>query len=220
MTTTRPCIIFDLDGTLAYTIEDLKNSINRMCDHFGWPNITVEDALRNINSGARAFVRGCMPEDLRKNNEAADRAYEVYAAIYQEEHLKTTCLYPFVAEGLHYLREQGVRMAVFSNKNDEQTKAICQKLIPPGTFELVLGYDGTYPHKPSPEGALAIAAHFKAKAEDVILVGDSDVDMNLAANAGMRPVGVSWGYRPPELLRSLGAERILSSLEDIKALID
>ena len=217
----HPCrhFIFDLDGTLAYTIGDLTASINRMCLHFGWPTITEEEALRNINFGARAFVRGCMPADLREDETAVYRAFRVYSDIYATTYLNTTCLYPGVAEGIAFLKEQGAQLAVFSNKQDAQTKAICEKLFPSDPFFLVWGHSGDYPHKPAPDGALAIAERFGVDPNEVILVGDSDVDMKLAANAGMHPVGVSWGYRPASMLEALGAEAIVTSLDDLKALI-
>ena len=211
--------IFDLDGTLAYTLEDLCSAMNRMLRFFGLREISAEETLKNINFGARTFVRGCLPEELRENEDLVDRAYAKYSEFYAEEYIKTTTLYPYVSEGIQYLKEHGAKLAVFSNKQDVQTKAICEKLFPAGTFEIILGHNGQFPHKPSPEGALYIAELLGGKPEETVLVGDSDVDMKLAANAGIHPVGVAWGYRPKELLLQLGAEKILNSLEDFKALI-
>jgi phosphoglycolate phosphatase len=110
-------------------------------------------------------------------------------------------------------------MAVFSNKQDEMTKAICDKLFP-GVFDAVLGgRNGRFEHKPSPEGALYLAEQLGASPDEIAFVGDSDVDMKTAKNAGMHPIGVSWGFRPPELLTKLGAEYIITSLDDFKKLI-
>ncbi len=211
--------IFDLDGTLAYTISDLCAAMNGMLSHFGWRTITEEEALRNINFGARQFVRGCMPEEYRENETMVDLAFAKYAACYSEGYLNTTHLYPDVAEGVGYLKGKGARLAVFSNKQDAQTKAICAKLFPEGTFDIVMGHSGAFPHKPSPDGALAIAFAFGCRPEEVAFVGDSDVDMKTALNAGMHPIGVDWGYRPKELLRECGAEEILTSLVDWKRMI-
>lgn len=219
MYTAHRHFIFDLDGTLAYTIGDLRSAMNGMLRHFGWREISEEEALQNINFGARQFVRGCMPEAYREDEGMVDRAFAKYSECYAKEYLKTTCLYPGVGEGIAYLKAQGARMAVFSNKQDAQTKAICEKLFPADTFAIVLGNNGVFPHKPSPEGALYVAEVLGVRPEDIVFVGDSDVDMKTAANAGMHPVGVSWGYRPKELLLSLGAETILTSLEDIENLI-
>ena len=211
--------IFDLDGTLAYTIGDLCAAMNEMLSHFGWPAITEEEALRNINFGARQFVRGCMPEEYRENETMVDLAFAQYVASYAQGYLKTTHLYPNVAEAVAYLKANGARLAVFSNKQDAQTKAICAKLFPEGTFDLALGFNGAFPHKPAPDGALAIAIAFGCRPEEVAFVGDSDVDMQTAKNAGMHPIGVNWGYRPKELLLACGAETILSTLDDFKNLI-
>jgi len=219
MYTAKKYFIFDLDGTLAYTIGDLCSAMNGMLRHFGWRQITEEDALANINFGARQFVRGCMPAEYREDEALIDRAFAKYSECYAKEYLKTTHLYDGVAEGVAYLKARGAKMGVFSNKQDAQTKAICEKLFPADTFEIVLGNNGIFPHKPSPEGALYVAEVLGARPEEIAFIGDSDVDMRTAINAGMHPVGVAWGYRPKELLLSLGAETILSSLEDIKNLI-
>lgn len=211
--------IFDLDGTLAYTIDDLRAAMNRMLRHFGWREVSAEETLQSINNGARAFVAGCMPPEYRGDGEAVDRAYAKYLECYAEGYLNTTRLYPVIPQGIAYLKEQGAKLAVFSNKQDIQTKQICEKLFPDHPFELVMGHDGRFPHKPSPEGALHIVSVFGASPDETVLIGDSDVDMRLAANAGLHPVGVAWGYRPVALLEQLGAERILRDLDDFKALI-
>lgn len=127
--------------------------------------------------------------------------------------------YPAVAGGISYLKSKGARIGVFSNKQDAQTKAICEKLFPAGTFEIVLGHSGEFPHKPSPEGALHIAEVLGGRPDETVVVGDSDVDMRLAKNGGFHPVGVSWGYRPKELLSELGAEMIIEDETGFEGLI-
>ena len=219
MYTAKKHFIFDLDGTLAYTIGDLQSAMNGMLRHFGWREITEEEALRNINCGAKQFVRGCLPLEYQEDEAMLERAYAKYSECYGKEYLKTTHLYPGVAEGIAYLKERGARLGVFSNKQDAQTKAICRALFPDETFDIVLGNNGVFPHKPSPEGALYVAEILGADPGEIAFIGDSDVDMKTAANAGMHPVGVAWGYRPKELLVSLGAETILTSLEDMQNLI-
>ena len=212
---TYPCLIFDLDGTLAYTIGDLRSGMNAMLRHFGFSEVSEQDILANINFGSVAFVRGCLPEAYRKDDAFIAEAHTVYSSYYAKCYLDTTVLYPGVAEGIAYLKKKGVRLAVFSNKQDAQTKAIVSKLFPANTFELVMGHDGTFPHKPSPEGTLHIVKQLGATPARAALIGDSDVDMMTAKNAGLHPIGVSWGYRPTETLLSLGAERILTCGDDL-----
>lgn len=207
-------LIFDLDGTLAYTLGDLRTGMNAMLRHYGFNEVSQSDILANINFGSFAFVRGCLPAACREDEDFVKEAHTVYSSYYAQCYLDTTTLYPGVAEGIAYLHKKGVQLAVFSNKQDAQTKAIVSKLFPENPFALVMGYSGEFPHKPSPEGALHIVKSFGGSPSQTALVGDSDVDMKTAHNAGLHPIGVSWGYRPKETLLSLGAEHILMSGDD------
>ena len=211
--------IFDLDGTIAYTLDDLTNGINMMLDHFCLPRIDKEHALLSINNGVRKFVYRCLPDGMGDDPEFFEEALAVYKAFYKENCLVTTRPYPHVVEGLKYLKDKGAKMAVFSNKQHEGTVKIVEALFP-NTFDVVLGGQNGFAHKPEPDGAIYIAEQFGAKPSEIAFVGDSDVDMTTAKNAGMHPIGVSWGYRPPSLLTELGAERIISDLESFKALVD
>lgn len=211
--------IFDLDGTLVNTISDLKNSMNMMLRDLSFPEVDDAGVLRAINHGVVEFVRGCLPEDKRQDEKVLNEALDIYQAYYSKNYLIDTVPYPCIAESLEYLKRNGVKMAVFSNKQDDMTKAICEALFP-DTFEYVLGgRTGRFAHKPSPEGALYIAEIFGATPDEIAFVGDSDVDMQTAKNAGMHPIGVSWGYRSPELLSELGAETIIEGTDDFKNLI-
>ncbi len=211
--------IFDLDGTLAYTIEDLKDSMNEMCRSFGWVELTTEQVLANINCGAMEFVKKSMPKEHQDNEELAKAAYKKYQECYSRGYMNKTVLYPAVKEGIEYLKGKGAKLAVFSNKQDSQTKAVTYHLFSENTFDEVLGHDGRFPHKPCPDGALYITERWGASADEVAFVGDSDVDMMLAQNAGFHKIGVSWGYRPKELLLEKGAELIICGLDDIKRLV-
>ena len=211
--------IFDLDGTLANTIKDLKNAMNYMLRELSFPEIDEAGVLRAINHGVVEFVRGCLPEDKRNNDEILDEALRIYQGYYAQNYIIDTAPYDCVPEAIAFFKENGAKMAVFSNKQDNMTKAICKVLFP-NTFDIVLGgRNGRFEHKPSPEGALFIAEQFGAKPDEIAFVGDSDVDMKTAKNAGMHPIGVSWGYRPPELLTELGAEYIITCLDDFKKLM-
>lgn len=210
--------IFDLDGTLANTLTDLKNAMNRMLRDISFPEVDEAGVLRAINHGVVEFVRGCLPENKRQDGELLDRALEIYQGYYKEEYLNTTHPYPDIPEALEYLKSKGVKMAVFSNKQDDMTRAICDKLFP-DVFDTVLGgRTGRFHHKPSPEGALYIADVLGADPDEIAFVGDSDVDMHTAKNAGMHPIGVSWGFRPPSLLTELGAETIICGIDGFKEL--
>ncbi|MBR5721352.1 MAG: HAD family hydrolase [Clostridia bacterium] len=212
--------IFDLDGTLAYTLDDLTDSMNYMLSTLGYPTIDTARALSSINSGSRKFVQRCLPPDVSLNENAVDRAFSVYFDYYAGHYLVKTRLYPGVAEGISLLKRNGCKIAVYSNKDDLQVKKIINALFPAETFDVILGFTGEFPHKPDPAGALYVAKRLGAeRPAEVTVIGDSDMDMLLARNAGMQPVGVSWGYRPVELLKELGAEMILQSEESFMFLI-
>ena len=212
-------LIFDLDGTLVNTLSDLKSSMNKMLRDFSFPEVDENGVLAAINHGALEFVRGCLPKDKQNDEEFLKNALDVYQGYYAENYLVDTAPYDCIPMAIEYLKSRGVKIAVFSNKQDSMTKAICHALFP-DAFDYVLGgLNGRFPHKPSPEGALYIAELLGAVPDEIAFVGDSDVDMHTAKNAGMHPIGVSWGFRPPELLAKLGAEYIITSLDDFEKLI-
>ena len=199
--------IFDLDGTLMYTLGDLTAAMNLMLAEFSFPQKNREQILANINSGAREFVRRSLPEKYHDDDEFISKAYAVYCRYYSQVFTNTTTVYPGVAESVVRLKNAGIRLACFSNKQDVQTKQLVGLRFPNGEFEIALGHADSgelvFPHKPSPEGALYIAGRLGCKPSETVLIGDSDVDMKLGANAGMDVIGVSWGYRPAKLLSDM-----------------
>ncbi len=211
--------IFDLDGTLAYTIEDINFSINLMLTYFNLNEVDINHTVTCIGNGAKELVKGCLPNEYQNNASFIEKAYSKYSEFYSQNYLNRTKLYPYVAEGINYLKEHGAKIAVLSNKQDALTKTICNKLFPINIFEHVLGYTGDFPHKPSPESALHLCKLLGSEPRETVIVGDSDVDMRLAKNAGLHAVGVSWGYRSSELLLKCGAEMIIHDNIDFERLI-
>lgn len=209
--------IFDLDGTLAYTIGDLRTAMNDMLAQNGLPQLDEAGILRNINRGALEFVRQSLPAQYRGDEAFVLSRYAEYDAAYSRHFEETTCLYDGIAEALSKLRRAGKRLGVLSNKQHSHTAILCEKLLPAGTFDVVMGHLDL-PHKPDPTAALAIAERFGLPAEEIAFVGDSDVDMKTAHNAGMYPVGVSWGYRDRACLADAGAALIVDDPAQIVTL--
>lgn len=208
-------VIFDLDGTLADTMVDLQRAMNAMLRQCGWPERSREELTQFINKGARAFVARSMPEGSWEtmDDEAVTRSLEIYSEHYAKCYLEGTAAFPGVAEALDALRERGISLAVLSNKQDRFTKAIIEKLFP-GVFAEVWG-QSDYPTKPDPAAALEIARRLGVEPAECAFVGDSDVDMKTAKNAGMRSVGVSWGYRDVDVLREAGAKAVVSNAAEL-----
>ncbi|MEA4833003.1 Phosphoglycolate phosphatase [bioreactor metagenome] len=191
-------VIFDLDGTIAYTLPDLRTAINETLRSFGLPERSLSEVLSAINFGGRRFVESCLPADMR-DAEFVDRAYRHYLGVYARCHNDQTSAYNGIPELCRGLNAKGYKLAVFTNKENSFANNIINKLIP-DTFDIVLGYNVKnksgiiIPHKPEPEGAVYICHRLGATPDSAVFIGDSAVDMNTAVNAGMHKIWVSWGY--------------------------
>ncbi len=209
-------IIFDLDGTLANTMLDLQSGMNDMLRIKGLPERSLEELIKGINRGAREFVRASLTDDRKNDEEFLDGCYKLYSECYARHCNEQTSLYDTVAEGIALLKKMGIKLAVLSNKQDSFTKAIIEKLFPENTFDMVLGHiDGRFPHKPKPDSTQHIVDKLGLKAEEMLFVGDSNVDMETAQNSGIYPVGVSWGYRPADFLLENGALKIIDDMSEL-----
>ena len=196
-------IIFDLDGTVADTGGDLANSINLMLESFGFGKKSTEDILKHINYGARAFVNGCLPDE-----KLLDEAHRRYMDFYAEHCLEKTYVYDGITELVQSLYENDIKMCVLSNKQDDMTKKVVTSLLNQKYFVEILGGSEKFPHKPNPASALYLAERMGVDPREILFIGDSDVDMITAINAGMFPLGVTWGYRPERVIAEAGAKKI------------
>ncbi len=212
-------IIFDLDGTLADTMNDLGCAMNAMLRHYGYAERTREELISFINKGARYFVWRSLPDGLTSDPESdtVTKAMKIYSENYAKCYLDKTAEYDGITDALKTLAKHGIRMGVLSNKPDRFVKEITEKLFP-GLFVCSFGQTDL-PVKPHPAAALMVTEKLGADPSDCAFVGDSDVDMTTAINAGMLPVGVSWGYRPENCLVDAGAKVIIRKAEDFEKLI-
>ena len=211
-------IIFDLDGTLADTGEDLAHAINMTLESYGFEKMGRDEILKHINNGARAFLDGCLPDKIKKEpnyGEFLDGALVRYKGFYAEHCLDGTYVYAGMAELVGVLDARGIKMCVLSNKQDDMTKKIVSALLGPQFFVEILGGSERFPHKPEPDSALHLAKKMGIAPGGILYVGDSDIDMKTALNAGMFPLGVSWGYRQAEVLAAAGAKKIAHSPDEI-----
>jgi len=205
-------VIFDLDGTLADTLDDITRSLNIMLKECGYPSCTRRDAYNSINNGARNLIAGVLPNGT--DDAEIERCLKIYNGIYDRNFLVDTALYDGIAEMCRALSDGGIRLAVLSNKGDGLVKKIVSELLP-DLFVTAVGF-GVYPAKPDPTGPVDIAERLLGVSPaETIFCGDSDVDIRTAINAGMIPAGVSWGYRPAELLQKLGAKLIVNHPKEL-----
>lgn len=196
--------IFDLDGTLADTIDDIGWAVNRMLSSHGFPLLERKDHLANINNGAFQLIRRSLPEEHRESEDFVRSCLSEYEAKYAEHYIIDTYAYAGIPEILCKLSHAGYSLAVLSNKQDKFVKDIVSELFPNIPFAEARGQT-ELPTKPNPTSALVLAEKMNLAPKEIAFVGDSQVDIRTAINAGMYPVGVTWGYRPKELLVAEGA---------------
>lgn len=213
-------IIFDLDGTLADTMRDLKQAMNTMLRSYGYPERTRAELISFINKGARYFVWKSLPDGVADTPDCdtVTEAMKIYSESYAGCYLDKTEEYKGITAALLALKDKGIKMAVLSNKPDRFVKDIADKLFP-DMFVCALG-QGPFPTKPDPAAAFMIAEKLNVLPEECAFVGDSDVDMTTAINAGMLPVGVSWGYRNEDCLARAGAKTIVHSAAELIGLAE
>jgi len=201
-------VIFDLDGTLADTLEDIADAMDRVLALEGAPGHSYEEYRYLIGHGIRNLVAESLPPALRDEATIA-RCYDRMLADYGEHALVKTRLYDGVPELVGTLRAAGVPRAVHSNKADALTRDIVAALLHPADFVVVAGARSDAPLKPDPAVALAIAARFGLPPAEVVYLGDSLVDMRTGTAAGMLTVGASWGFRTTGELLESGARAVI-----------
>ena len=208
-------VIFDLDGTLADTLPDLGNAMNEMLLQFGFPARTREEHRLAICYGSREFVRLSLPEEAREDARI-DSALAVYKKCYLAACTVKTRPYEGITEMLLSLAEKGIALAVQTNKPMALAKEVVNAYFAQVPFVAVLGHEEGRPTKPDPTAALEIAKMMGFDPSEIAFVGDSDVDMKTARNAGMQPIGVTWGYRDADTLCSKGVVPLFDSAKELE----
>jgi len=185
-------IIFDLDGTLVHTIEDIAGAANEMFRRNGLPLHGVPYYLQYIGSGAVRFIEKALGEGV-DHGKLMDYVAE-FKEIYRENLHDRSRVYEGIPEVLDQIVEQGIKISVLSNKPHLLTLKVCDFYLSRWPFEPVLGQREEVPRKPDPAAALEIAAIMGLEPGKILFVGDSDNDILTARAAGMIPQGVTWGY--------------------------
>lgn len=200
-------IIFDLDGTLVDSLDDLAGSMNEVLESMGHPTHPRDPYRRFVGDGIVNLVRRALPAkaDQATVEEAVRRMQEVYARRW----LDSTVPYPGVPELLRELRALGLRTAVLSNKPDGASNELVSRLFPEHRFDRIRGGRAGVPLKPDPTSAFGLLAELGAHPTDTVFLGDTDTDMQTGRQAGVFTVGATWGYRDEGELRASGAQHII-----------
>lgn len=212
-------IIFDLDGTLLDTLEDLSNAANRVLERNGFPTHNTDAYRYMVGDGAVVLMRRALPEDKRNDVTILD-CVRAFREEYERGWKIQTRPYDGVAEMLNALAVHGVKMAVLSNKPDEFTRRCVTEYLSRWTFALVLGQRDTVPLKPDPSGATEISRFLNILPSQFVYLGDTAIDMKTAVAAGMYPVGALWGFRSGQELLENGARLLIKRPPELLHLLD
>lgn len=211
-------VIFDLDGTLLNTIADLAAAANHALTALGFPRRGEDECTRFVGNGVTKLLERALP-DGAKTPENVERMREEFFKYYDEHLWDKTTVYPGITELLEALQTQGALLAVASNKYQSATERLVKHFFPQIHFLDVLGQRDGVPVKPDPDIVHEILLSAGAKKEDVLYVGDSDVDVQTAQNAGVRVCAVTWGFRSRELLEGYRPDFVTGNPADILAMI-
>lgn len=211
--------IFDLDGTLVNTITDLGNSVSFALEKLGLPKRTLEEYTRFVGNGTLKLVQRSVPEEYKNDEALIVRVHELFSEYYAEHFCDTSRVYDGMLKALEELKSQGIKLCVLTNKPDEFAVKIMDRLFPKGMFSHVQGAREGVPKKPDPTAELEIMRSFGADPANTIHIGDSDVDVFTAHNAGISCIGCSWGFRSRESLAEAGAEAIADEPMELPEII-
>lgn len=204
-------VLFDLDGTLTDTLEDIAFAMNRALGMHRLPQHPVDAYRYMVGNGAKVLAQRAVG-DRADLAEQVQRDYQTY---YEKHNLVHTRPYEGIPELLGALQAKGLKLCVFSNKPHADTFHVVEHFFPMVGFAEIRGQQEGVPVKPDPTGALLVAQALNIPPEDFLYLGDTDVDMLCAQRAGMHPMGAAWGFRGEDELRKAGAERVLTHPEQL-----
>lgn len=212
-------VLFDLDGTLVDTLEDLARAGNHVCETFGWPTFALDRYRFKVGNGIDRLIERIMPAEFAGDARAFLAARDVFRAHYDAHKFDHTAPYPGVVETLDALAARGITLGVLTNKDHAAAGPIVERFFG-ARFQLVQGHLDGYPPKPDAQITRRALEGLGAPARSTLYVGDSDVDVATGHNAGLAVAGATWGFRGTAELQAAGAEFILEHPRDLLDCID
>ena len=206
-------VLFDMDGTVLNTLGDLAAAVNHTLHEFSMPERSIAEVAAALGNGAAYLIAHTVPDGTPK--ELTDKVLAAYAPYYDAHCDILTAPYDGIVPLMQKLRGRGVKLAVISNKQDTAVKPLAEKYFP-GLLEIAVGESAEVRRKPNPDAVLAALRHIGVEREDAIYVGDTEVDLQTARNAGMECASVDWGFRTREQLVEIGAEHIFDTVQELE----
>jgi phosphoglycolate phosphatase len=210
--------VFDLDGTLLDTLEDIADSMNCVLSRHGHPVHDTEPYKYFVGNGFRNLVIRALPENARSDI-YVDNCYLEVREEYAKRWNNKTKAYPGISDMLDGLTSKGLKLSVLSNKSDDFAKQMIQQLLPRWRFYPVYGERPGVPKKPDPQAAIETAGILGVKPDECLYLGDTGIDMLTASSAGMFAVGCLWGFRKADELTANGADVLVREPFEVLQLI-
>lgn len=204
--------IFDLDGTLLYTLDDLTASTNHAMRQLGFKEHTTEEVRSKVGNGIKKLIERAVPEGT--SGHLYEKAYNEFISHYLQHSLDTTRPYPGIMEMLKSLKDKGVQMAVVSNKYCKATESLCRTFFNE-YISVAIGESENIRKKPAPDTVLEAMKRLGANRESTVYVGDSEVDIATARNCGIPCISVLWGFRDKDFLLKNGATILAENPDEI-----
>ena len=202
-------VLFDLDGTLLDTIEDLTDSMNEALKRLGFPGHDSESCKMFVGDGVEKFALRALPENRRDESTVA-KCVAAMRSVYRKRWDQKTRPYDGIPELLDHLTSYQIKMSILSNKPDDSTREMVAKLLSKWQFDPVLGARPSIPKKPDPAMARQIAEQLQVEPKNVLYLGDTGTDMKTARDSGMFALGALWGFRAAEELMANGAKALVA----------
>ena len=209
-------VLFDMDGTVLDTLDDLCDSINHSLAEFSLPQVSREHVRQCLGNGAAFLVSHSIPAGSSPELEANVLAF--YKPWYDAHCLIKTAPYEGILPMMQSLKEQGLRLAIISNKPDRAVQELSDAFFP-GLLELSVGESPSVRRKPAPDTVLTAASQIGLSVDQCVYVGDSEVDLQTARNAGMDCISVTWGFRDEAQLIEAGASVLVRTPEELESLL-
>lgn len=209
-------VIFDMDGTVLNTLEDLTDSVNAVIPKYGFSPRTPEEVRSFVGNGLTVLIDKATDGKLERN--ALEKVCAEFSRYYDSHCIVKTKPYEGITEAINDLRKSGYKTALVSNKRDTAVTALCASMFP-GCFDITIGDKPGIKRKPSSEPVEFVYNTLSLKPEECVYVGDSEVDILTARNSGTGLICVTWGFRDKEFLSSMGADVFADNAEDLLNII-
>ena len=207
--------IFDLDGTLTNTLESMTYSVNLTLKEMGLSQITKDQCRMFVGNGARVLIEESLKVSGDPKASRIEEGMKIYGRIFDQNCTYHVTLYEGIPEMLKALKDRGIHLAVLSNKPDRQTVKVVKEIFGDNIFDYAQGQKDGIRRKPEPDGVWYLMEQMQVSKEECLYIGDSEVDAATGKNAGLKTIGVLWGFRDRKTLEPAGADPLIERPEEL-----